>query len=395
MPPALSGDIYRKFQAIKLLKILQVYRTFFPDTQGGAEEVVRQIAKGIIRNSAECKIVVPSKYVKTIEVILVDGIEVIRLPELIEIASCNMFIKGFTKYRELVGWADIVHYHYPWPFQDILHASLPKSLRKQKKFVMTYHADIVRQKFLSKLYFPLMHWFLTQMDVIIPSSTNYSQSSRVLRPFLTKVKVIPFGLDESVLPVLCETNKTYWRNRVGEDFFFFIGVLRYYKGLHILLKAAQGQDFRVVIAGSGRVRLALEKMIEQYDLTNVTLVGRISDLDKVSLFNLSRAFVMPSFLRSEAFGMALLEGLSYSRPLITADIGSGMSFVNQNGLTGFWVEPESVDSLRQALNTLHKDPLLCSQLGANGRQRFEKEFTNDRMACRYMDVYRTLSATQK
>jgi rhamnosyl/mannosyltransferase len=377
-----------------MLKVLQVYRTYFPDTQGGAEEVIRQIAIGVTRSGGECRIVVPSKQTKKVERILVGGIEVFRVPEVTEIASCNMFVKGFSKYRELVEWADIVHYHFPWPFQDVMHASLPRKLRVGKKFIATYHADIVKQQFLLKLYSPLMRWFLGQMDLIVASSTNYSQSSLVLRPYLGKVKVIPFGLDESTFLILDKDNRADWKSKVGEKFFLFIGVLRYYKGLHILLKAAQEQNFRIVIAGDGSQRASLEEMIGQYNLTNVTMVGRVSNQDKVSLLDLSLGIVMPSFLRSEAFGIALLEGLSAGKPLITADIDSGMSFVNQNGVTGIWVEPESVTSLRNALNKLNDNPSLCAKLGGNARQRFDAEFTNKLMSGRYMKLYSSLFDTK-
>ena len=373
-----------------MVKILQVYRTYFPDTQGGTEEVIRQLAKGIIRKGGECKILVPSKHTKNVEVTIVDGIEVIRLPEVIEIASCNMFVKGFSEFRDLVLWADVVHYHYPWPLQDVMHASLPSKLRAERKFIVTYHSDIIKQKFLLKLYTPLMRWFFGQMDLIVASSINYAQTSSILRSYMKKVEVIPFGLDEEALPALCQSNRSKWEGKVGKDFFFFIGVLRYYKGLHVLLEAARQQNFKVVIAGAGNQRKLLEKMIDKYDLSNVILVGRVSDEDKVSLFHLSKAVVLPSFIRSEAFGIVLLEGLYMGKPLVTADIGSGMSFVNENGKTGLWVEPGSVKSLRAALNQLNEDPVLCENFSCNARKRFDSEFTNELMSSRYMDLYGSL-----
>jgi len=131
-------------------------------------------------------------------------------------------------------------------------------------------------------------------------------------------------------------------------------------------------------------------MVAQYNLTNVTMVGRVSDQDKVSLLDLSKGVVMPSFLRSEAFGIALLEGLSAGKPLVTADIDSGMSFVNQNGETGVWVEPESINSLRKALNRLNDNSSLCAKMGNNARKRFESEFTNELMSNRYMELYDSL-----
>jgi glycosyltransferase involved in cell wall biosynthesis len=373
-----------------MVKILQVYRTYFPDTQGGTEEVIRQLVKGIVRKGGECKILVPSKHTKDVEVIVVDGIEVIRVPEVIEIASCNMFVKGFSEFSDLVLWADVVHYHYPWPLQDVMHASLPSKLRAERKFIVTYHSDIIKQKFLLKLYTPLMRWFFGQMDLIVASSINYAQTSSTLRSYMKKVEVVPFGLDDEALPALCQSNRSKWESKVGKDFFFFVGVLRYYKGLHILLEAARQQNFKVVIAGAGNQRRLLEKMIDQYNLSNVILVGRVSDEDKVSLFHLSKAVVLPSFIRSEAFGIVLLEGLYMGKPLVTADIGSGMSFVNENGKTGLWVEPGSVSSLRAALNQLSENPMLCEEFSCNARKRFESEFTNELMSSRYMDLYRSV-----
>ena len=45
--------------------------------------------------------------------------------------------------------------------------------------------------------------------------------------------------------------------RLGDQFFLFIGVLRYYKGLHILLDAVSGTNLPVVIVGAGPVEQEL------------------------------------------------------------------------------------------------------------------------------------------
>jgi hypothetical protein len=129
-------------------KVLQLYRTFFPDTQGGAEEVIRQIAINTIEFGIETRIMVPSSSIGEAKKIYVDGIAVYQVPELIEIASCNIYKGGFQLLTELIEWADIIHYHYHyhWPFQDVLHFMLVKRARK-KRLLHT-----IRTSFASRLY---------------------------------------------------------------------------------------------------------------------------------------------------------------------------------------------------------------------------------------------------
>ena len=69
--------------------------------------------------------------------------------------------------------------------------------RMGKPTLVTYHSDIVRQKFLLHLYRPLMQRFLGSVDRIVASSPNYLATSPVLQRYREKVTVIPYGLDKS------------------------------------------------------------------------------------------------------------------------------------------------------------------------------------------------------
>jgi rhamnosyl/mannosyltransferase len=86
--------------------------------------------------------------------------------------------------------------------------------------------------------------------------------------------------------------------------------------------------------------------------------GQVSDAKKVALLKRCRALVLPSHLRSEAYGMVLVEAAMYGRPLISCEIGTGTSYVNAHEETGFVVEPESSTALALAMNTLLNDDAL-------------------------------------
>ncbi|CAG9175552.1 D-inositol-3-phosphate glycosyltransferase [Cupriavidus laharis] len=299
-----------------------------------------------------------------------------------------MSLTAIDDFRRQSEWADVIHYHFPWPFGDILH----KLVRPAKPALVTYHSDIVRQRTLLKLYRPLMHHFLGGMDRIVATSPNYLETSDVLLKYKDKVSLIPIGIDAESYPTPSTGLVESWRNKLGEGFFLFVGVIRYYKGLHILLKAAQGTQFKVVIVGAGPIEAELKEQAERLGLTNVHFLGALPDLDKMALLQLCGAVVFPSHLRSEAFGVTLLEGAMLGKPMISSEIGTGSSFVNVDGETGLVVTSGDAAAFQAAMCKLDGSPQLARSMGQKAKERFAKLFTADRMAAAYAKVYRELTA---
>jgi rhamnosyl/mannosyltransferase len=121
----------------------------------------------------------------------------------------------------------------------------------------------------------------------------------------------------------------------------------------------------------------------------------VSDEDKMALLQLSRAFVFPSHLRSEAFGMSLLEAAMSGRPMVCCEIGTGTSYINLDGVTGFVVPPEDPQALRAALQRLIDDPQLSQAMGQAARRRFEEHFTAPAMARAYHALYTDLVSRRR
>ncbi len=365
------------------MKVLHVYRTCYPETKGGVEQVIRFIASGTKILGVETKILTLSG--SDIAPYFCEGTEITPVKKSIEIASNGFSLKLITKFKKLSQWADIIHYHYPWPSGDLLSL-----FGTNKPNIVTYHSDIVRQKLLKTLYKPLEHYFFNNANMIVATSPQYAQTSANLQKYQDKVKIIPLAVDESTYPNPSSDNINKWRNEVGEEFFLFVGVLRYYKGLDYLLEAAKINGLPVVIAGDGPERAKLEAYVAEHKLTNVKLVGFVSEEDKVALHLLSKAFVFPSHLRSEAFGISLVEAQMYNKPIISCDIGTGSSYVNINGDTGLSVQPAASQSFSDAMLKIENDAELRTTFGINARKRFEQEFTAERYAQSYTKLYREL-----
>ncbi len=367
------------------MRVLQVYRTYFPDTQGGLEEVIRQICLNSKQYGVESKVYTLAEN-PIPAVIDREEAEVIRVKKHFEVSSCSISFTGFKQFRELVEWADVIHFHFPWPFGDLLRLMN----RIDKPTLVTYHSDIVRQKFLMHLYTPLMTNFLKSVGTIVCTSPNYFATSNVLTKYAEKVEVIPIGINPDSYPDVSENLLHNIKAEFGEGFFLFVGVLRYYKGLHILLDAIKSAPYKVVIVGCGPIEKELKEQAKRLKLTNVIFAGYVSDETKVALFKLSRCVVFPSYLRSEAFGVTLLEGAMYSKPLISAEVGSGTSHVNIHGETGMVVTPGSHKSLREAMDHIYRNPEKAALLGNNARRRFEALFTGEIMGEQYANLYNQL-----
>ena len=367
------------------LRVLHVYRTYFPDSQGGIEELIRQVCLYTKSCGIDNRLLALSANAEP-RVLRHNEVKVYRARRDIEVASCGMSLQAFAMHQRLAEWADLIHYHFPWPFGDLLHLTS----RVKRPTVLTYHSDIVRQRVLRLPYRPVMHRFLRSVDRIVGTSPNYFATSDVLRRFRDKVEIVPIGLNEHTYPDVSAGIRTEMRGKYGEDFFLFIGVLRYYKGLHILLDACANAPFRVVIAGSGPTERELLDQARRLRLDNVTFTGYVSNEQKVALLSLCRGVVFPSYLRAEAFGVALLEGAMHSKALISTEAGSGTSHVNIGGETGLVVAPGSAPALRQAMDRIHDDAELADAMGRRARQRFEQLFTGDLMGERYNAIYRSL-----
>jgi len=372
------------------LRVLHVYKSYYPDTVGGIEQVIAQLGTALARIGDESRIFTLSPDPNPPVLVRSEG-EVHRCRTTVEISSNPLSFSALGEFRRQLAWADVVHYQFPWPFADLMHMASGVRIPS----VVSYQSDIVRQKVLLHAYAPLMYRFLRKVDAVVATSPQYRDSSPVLGQLHRDVRVIPNGIDEACFPVPQADRLRAWREILGEGFFLFVGVLRYYKGLEILLRAAQGFGGRIVIAGTGPEAGHLQEFAKREKLENVRFVGAVSDEDKMALLQLSRAFVFPSHLRSEAFGMSLLEAAMCARPMVCCEIGTGTSYINADGETGFVVPPEDPVALRDAMQRFEQDPALAETMGQAARSRFHSMFTAQRMAQSYHDLYRELGSASR
>lgn len=371
------------------MKVLHVYRTYYPDPPGGLQEAIRQTCLATSVQGVENSIFTLSPRPFPAVLPLPEA-RVVRFRSWAAPASCDLGgISAFRRFRELAEEADIVHYQFPWPFADVLHLTGGCSTPA----ILTYHSDIVRQRLLGAFYRPFMLRMLHSMSAIVATSPAYARTSATLvQPDVQKVlRVIPLGIDEASYPSVGD-ERIFDKLRIAwdEPYFLFIGVLRYYKGLRFAIDAASRVAARIVIAGSGPEGEALRALAGRLGVRNVVFAGQVSVEEKVALLRRCRALVLPSHLRSEAFGMVLVEAALFGRPMISCEIGTGTSFVNADGETGFVVEPGKPTALAEAMNALLADDALATRMGLAARARYEQLFSGEVLGHQYAKLYREI-----
>ena len=361
------------------MRILHVYKDYHP-IRGGIENHIKSLAEAQVAAGHQVTVLVTNPGREKPDVLL-NGVRVVRAARVATVASTPLSITFPALLRSLD--ADIVHLQFPYPLGE-LSQWLGGGRRP---FLISYQSDVVKQQTLLRLYEPLLRRVLQRADRILVSSPNYMATSPYLRPLAEKCSVVPLGIDPAPflhaqpLPLPPSTQPTL----------LFVGRHRYYKGVDTLIRAMPDVAARLIIAGDGPMHPTWEALAEELNvMERVHFLGDVADADLPRLYAAADVFVLPSNVRAEAFGLVLLEAMASGLPCITTEVGTGTSFVVQDGLTGLVVPQQDERALATAVSHLLLHPDLRRTMGANGRARLLAEFTTPTMVARVEAVYHEL-----
>ena len=365
------------------MKVLHIFKTYYPDTHGGTEEFIAQLSRQTAKWGVENTVLTLSRHPQP-ESLVINGVKVIRLQESGRPWGLPWSWSMMTRWRTLLKDYDLIHFHQPWPFAECLYLLLGQKTRA----ITTYHLDLVRSPMVVSLYRMLLRLFFPRMHSIVATSDAYVRSSQILPHYLQQVAVIPIGIDFQAKAPSSLDSVRAWHARFGPQFFLFLGSFRYYKGLDVLLQAAQQVNAPIVLLGGGLLYEQMQAKASEYGvLDRVHFLGSVSELDKWALLNACTALILPSTSRAEAFGICLLEAMLCAKPLVTTELGTGTSWVNLHEETGYVVSPNDSQALAKAMNHYLNDPTLAEKHGQAGRARLEALFTADAMGQAYWDIY--------
>jgi len=312
-----------------------------------------------------------------------NGVRLIRTRAWADIASTPLS-------PGMVGWIrrlrpDITHLHFPFPPGELAHHVFGHG----KATIVTYHSDIIRQRWLKRLYEPFLMRLLRSANRILVTSTPYLRSSVHLQRVADRCLIVPLGIDPEPFQAADETRMDEIRRAHGGPLVLFVGRLRYYKGLDVLIESLASTHATLLVVGTGPMERQWRRAAAESPAAGrIHFAGAVPDQDLPAYYAAADMVALPSCERSEAFGLVLLEAMAAGRPVIATELGTGTSFVNLHDETGLVVPPADARALSMAIEDLSRDPERRRVLGANGRRRVFDHFHVEGMVDRTIDVYR-------
>lgn len=359
------------------MRILHVYKDYYP-VLGGIENYMRILAEAHAAAGHEVTVAVCDPGFQS-HVAELNGVKIIKSGRLATVSSMPLSLRHTLAMAQ--AKADVVHVHSPYPLGEVG----TWLFQRRAPIVITYHSDVVRQQGWLKLYAPLLRRVLRASDCILATSPRYIETSPWLRPLKDKCRVAPLGVDHRrFAPPKQPFN--------GPPTLLFVGRLRYYKGLDTLLHAlVELPDVQLNVVGTGPMQAAWERLTDDLRLADrVHFLGEVDDADLPQQYRQAHLFVLPANARAEAFGTVLLEAMAAGMPCVSTEVGSGTSWVVQDGVTGRVVPPKSPIVMATAIRELLSDSQRLADMGHAARVRVETEFTQERMVERVLEIYQSV-----
>ncbi len=371
------------------MKVLQVCK-FFQPVMGGIETVAWELSEGFARAGVPTAVLCSNQRRRTEEQRFASGYDVVRASSLGMMLSTSMAPAMVGELRRMSRDCDIIHVHMP----DPMAALAIWLVRPQAKLVVHWHSDVVRQRRAMKFYEPLQRWLLERADAIIATSATYASSSVALTPWLEKVRIIPIGISDNRGQDHAPKTEAVRAEYSGRRIIFALGRMTYYKGFEVLIEAARQlpDDCVVLIGGDGNEMARYREAVRLHGVEGkVVLLGHVNDGDLPSYYEACDIFCMTSTVRSEAYGVTMVEAMVMGKPVVATDIaGSGVPWVNLHGVTGFNTPVGQPEPLANALKQLLSDDALRQQLGTGSRDRYVQEFNAGAMTKKTLALYESV-----
>ncbi|BBG25230.1 Trehalose synthase [Sulfuracidifex tepidarius] len=310
------------------------HRDIYHPQAGGAEEVIKEVGRRLV--SLGDQVTWFSEEVKGRP--SVESYEGITLKRRGGRASVHVYSILEARKHEIV--VDSVAHAVPF-FSFTVN-------RKTVALIHHIHQDVVQLELgtFSRALVKFMERQVKRYDYLIAvSCTTKSDLKTKLNVDESKVKVIYNGVDH---------DKFKPGEKSREPMILWIGRMKSYKNPFDIfeIKKRMKTKAEIVVVGSGEMS---EKFSTEAERHGVKYLGRVSEKDKVNLYQRSWAILSTSFI--EGWGMTIVEGNACGTPAVVYRSGS-LPEVVKDGENGFVVNYKDYESAAKALDYLMDESVM-------------------------------------
>ena len=175
-----------------------------------------------------------------------------------------------------------------------------------------------------------------------------------------------------------------------EPYILFVGRLCEEKGLRTLLRAAEGADVSLHLAGTGRMEEEIKAALRKPGFSRVKLLGFLESEALTAEMRGASALVLPSEWYENG-PYAAIEALRWGRPLIGSRVGGLPELIQENGML---VSPGDAEGFRAAMRAVLALPdAEWKRMSGISLRLYRENHTAERFAEKLGQVYSRLGFT--
>ncbi len=252
---------------------------------------------------------------------------------------------------------DLVHVHYAIP--HAYAAYFTKMMLKEKgidlPILTTLHGTDITLVGKHPVYKSAVEFSINKSDIVTSVSESLKQETLEIFNIERSIKVVPNFIDnQQYLPKqnnCCRNNFASKEERI----ILHVSNLRRVKRIQDVIGTfnliQQQIPARLIICGEGPEWEMAEQLIDELGISDkVKSLGMVNDLHAV--LHAADLFLLPS--EQESFGLAALEAMAASVPVVSSNAG-GLPEVNIDGVTGYTCEIGDIEAMAEKSLAILKD----------------------------------------
>lgn len=285
---------------------------------------------------------------------------------------------------------DVIHAH--WVLPNGFLGALAARLLGIPLVVSLPGSDVLVSG-MNPLFLRMARFAFAQATATTTNSEDLRQGAIALGAPAHKFRLIIYGVDPTAIAPDRRARQAL-RARLGlrdeAPVVLAVGRLVAKKGFDVLLRAAPAIDrtVHIVIVGDGDQKAELTALAAATGVGDrVHFVGNVARQDLTAYYNMADMLAMPSVrLPIDGLNVAVVEAMSCALPIVASDVG-GNPLVVADGDNGLLVREGDAAGLAAAINRLAADGALAQRMGERGRARVLEEFSWQRLAATYEELF--------
>jgi N-acetyl-alpha-D-glucosaminyl L-malate synthase BshA len=254
-----------------------------------------------------------------------------------------------------------VHYAIPHAYAGYMAKQMLKNEGIKIPMVTTLHGTDITLVGNHPVYKPAVTFSINKSDVVTSVSQSLKDETNKLFNIKKEIHVIPnfIELDKTrnESQISCHRSVMAKKDeRIVTHISNFRKVKRIPDIIKIFYKIQQKIPAKLMMVGDGPEKRRAEQLCKELEISDkVIFFGNSNEIDQILSY--SDLFLLPS--ETESFGLAALEAMAWSVPVISSNSG-GLPEVNFDGVSGYLSDVGDVDSMAEnALKILSDDTVLA------------------------------------